>query len=257
MENNLATPDFTPEPDAQRRKSGVAAILTVALGAAFAIWVIFRFRPPEAPPPVVVESPPQIRVERPPAPPPQVIYKEAPRFEPPPPPVTALPPSGWAGVWRKGKDALPIFQLKDAGWSIVGTCVPNWGTHFPIRYAKPLGDDLEFVVEDGIIRTHFLMHKAGENQATVENWITEDDWVESFKRANMVARTPQSALLYRQILQKNAELRGNRVTAGTFTRNPAASEESDSPWATPPPGVRRGAAPRWGAFGRPSPRSSP
>jgi hypothetical protein len=97
-------------------------------------------------------------------------------------------------------------------------------------------DELQFVVEDGIVRTHFKLMKSGD-RARLEQWITENDWVESFKRANMAAKNPHLALTYRQILEKNAYLRGNHVNAGVYSRS-SLSDEDDSEWATPPPGAR-------------------
>jgi len=213
--------------------------ITVALGVGLAVFVIFRFK---APRPQIIASPPEVRVVREPAPPQQVIIKEVPtplmRQElpptpsPAPPPPTLPPPSnfvsGWTGVWRKEKGVFFVFQIKDDNSSITGTCLPNWGTYLPLRNATVIGNELSFTVEDGIIRTHFKMRKAGDNQAQLEYWITEDDWVESFKRANLAVRTPQQVLFYRQVLENNAKLRGKPVFAGLFNRSPYSLNEGSS-----------------------------
>jgi hypothetical protein len=245
MENNLVSREPVAAPETQRRTPWVVSAGTVALGVAFALWISFRFRAPEAPPPEIIRSGPEVREVEKPAPLPQVIIQEVPEAEPeppaappaPPPPRLASPPllpapppvpSGWAGVWRQEKSPIPMFQLRDAGTSIAGTCVPMWGATLAFRDGKVLDDAVEFVVEDRVFRTHIRMTREAANRAKVEYWITDEDWLESYKRANKAIRTPQQALLWRVILEKNARLRGRPVTVGVFTRKPEAAEATGS-----------------------------
>lgn len=212
----------------QRGKTfGAATIATLLIGVVLAVVVILRFR---SPPPVVIEHPPEIRVVEkfspapapPPAPPPPAAPPMPPPAPPPPPPpVLKTQPTGfrWAGVWHPEKYPLPMFRLAEVGGTVVGQYSPNWSTVLPFKNGMVDGNDLTFAVDDGIFRVHFRMIRVGEWAAQLEAWITPDDWAESLIRANRVSRTPQQALLARQIMENNLRLRVPKIV-GTFWRQP-------------------------------------
>jgi hypothetical protein len=215
---------FTDSEPKHRGVFGIAAVATVVIGAGLAGAAILHLRKPPAPAPVVIESPPEIRVVEKPAPPPQVIVKEVrvtvPAPAPPPPPVqlaTANPV--WDGVWRRRGNPLPMVRLKQLGQSVTGEIAPNWSAVLPFRDGCVVGDSVEFVADDGVFRKHFRMTLVGEDTAKLESLVTDDDWLTSLARANKAARTPQQALVLRLMLEHNAKEMRKPITVGTFTRS--------------------------------------
>jgi hypothetical protein len=225
MSSELALP--------QRGKTfGVAAFATLALGMAAAVLAIFHFRAPES---VVMQSPPEIKVvekvvhvtDPRPAPPPVVVLPP-----PPPPPVVAPPPPPpppaarievkevWNGIWRRKESPLPMFKLSQSGDSVAGTCAPNWSAVLPISGGSATEKTAEFVVDDQVFRVHVRMTMTGENEATVEQCVTDEDWAASLVRAMQAVRTPQQALLARAKLEMDARKFRKPVKVGTFARGP-------------------------------------
>jgi hypothetical protein len=209
--------------ESPRGRTFVMAMLsTLGIGVVLAGLAIFHFRAPDAPPPVVIDHPPEVRVVEKPAPPPQVIIKEvpipAPSLPPPPlpqPTVTTV----WGGVWRTNEYPLPMFRINQSGALVDGTYAPpNWGSPLSFRNGLVIGDTLEFVVEDQVFRAHFRMSMVGDSKAKVEEWVSDEDWMTSLERANKAARTPQQALQARAILEENAKRLRKPVTVGIFGR---------------------------------------
>lgn len=207
---------------------GAATLGTLLIGVGLAALVIFHFR---APPPEVIEHPPEIRVVEQPAPPPKVVIREVPVPAPPvvPPRVAPAAPApaasqliepvkAWEGVWRRKEYPLPMFRLMQAGTQVSGTCAPNWQAIVPVRDGSAMGDTLEFTVDDQVFRLHVRMTLVGDDQAKVEQWVTDEDWMASLQRAGKAARTPQQAILARAILEQNAGKFRKPVTVGIFTR---------------------------------------
>jgi hypothetical protein len=204
-----------------------AVIVTVVMGAGLAALAIYQFRTrsqptpsQRTPPPVVIKTPPEIRyVEKPvPAQVPAAAV-DPPPAPPAPPPVEIEPvQSAWDGVWRPERSPLPIFELRQVGNSVMGKCAPNWSVVLSFRDGKTQGNTVAFAVADPVLRVHFRMTLLGTGMARLEGWITEEDWLVALANANKIVRTPQQALLARNILQGSAKRRGKPVNLGRFTR---------------------------------------
>ena len=171
-----------------------AAIGTILIGVGLAALGILHLRKPPAPPPVVVERPPKIEVRREPAPTPRVITRYVrvePPAPPPPPPRVEKPiaPSIWDGVWRRRKYALPMLQLKQMGSRVTGVYAPDWSGPLPFGDGKVDGDSVEFTVGDPIFRLHVRISMMRTDTATLQVWITDEDWLASLAKANRRVRT--------------------------------------------------------------------
>ena len=214
------------------RMFGAAAVGTLVLGMAAALAVIFHLRPP---PPVVVQSPPEIKevskvvyvpAPAPAAPAPAPAPVATPASDPVPPPPPETPPyqpepvpGVWNGVWRRKNYPLPMFRLMSRSDNmVVGTCAPNWGTVLPFSVGAATQDAVEFVVDDQVFRVHVRMTMVGEEKAKVEQWVTDDDWAVSLERALRLVKTPQQAAIARAKLERDAQRFRKPVTVGIFTR---------------------------------------
>jgi hypothetical protein len=217
------------------RVFGVATIATLVIGVSAAVWVINQMQPP---PPVVIETPPQIKVvekkvyihpdlvvspvvELPKTP--ELSTAPPEPMDPPAEPTTAkLVPTGvWDGVWRRSESPLPMFKLNQEGDGVAGTCAANWGAIVPVHGSSSKEDSLQFVVDDVVFRIHIRMTMEGQDRAKVVQWCTNDDWMTSLERANKKARTPQQARTLKTALRENAGKFRKPVTIGIFTRQPA------------------------------------
>jgi hypothetical protein len=204
---------------------GGTVLGTVAIGLVLAGMAIYFFRAPPPPPPVVIPSPPEIHYVEKPAPnPPLVAVAPPPRPQPPPPPPP--PPSAkieavtsvWDGVWRREKNPLPMFKLRQDGDSIEGDYAPNWSGVYAFRDGKIVDNAVEFVATDGVFRAHFRMTMLGPDKAKVESCVTDEDWLIGLANANRMVRTPQQAQLARRILQETAKQKGKPVSMGIYVR---------------------------------------
>jgi len=221
MENNMLE-----QEQPRGMMFGGSVLGTVAIGLVLAGMAIYHFRPHPAPPSVVIERPPNTPfVERPFTPPRQGAVQPLLRFQPPPPRRPAPPPktkevkSVWDGVWRTEKNPVPSFQLKLAGYSIVGNYAPpNWSGPYPIQEGMIVGDTVEFAVADQVLRAHFRMTMLEPDRATVESWITDEDWRSALAKANKTVRNRQQALQARLILNEAAKHIGKPVSQGIFVR---------------------------------------
>jgi hypothetical protein len=122
--------NVTDEPFAMKEKEkrgrmfSATVGLTLFIGVSAAILAIWHFSPP---PPVVVETPPEVKVverekvvyvpKAAPAPPVAGPVAELPRLVPAEPPaervvVAKIASSGmWDGCWRRKESPLPMFRL--------------------------------------------------------------------------------------------------------------------------------------------------
>src|SRR5206468_5152531 len=100
-----------------------------------------------------------------------------------------------------------MFELNQAGNSIVGKYAPNWSGVYPFRDGTIADNTVEFVVTDQVFRAHFRMTMLGPDRARVEGWGTDEDWLSGLANANRMVRTRQQALLARMILTDAAKRR--------------------------------------------------
>jgi hypothetical protein len=198
-----------------------STIIVVVVGVTIALGVCLALKGPAQ---VVVEKE-VVKYKEKPAPQPQVIYREVERTpppvqqfiqQPPPPP----PPATWEGVWNKKGLAFPTVQLQQRGNAVRGRLVTDWNKILDFQGGVVLGDVVEFAVNDQLFRTHFRMTLTKTDEATVEHWVTDPDWIESLRRANMAARNPLEAALLRQQLEDNRKNLNEAKLVGTFTRRP-------------------------------------
>jgi hypothetical protein len=132
--------------------------------------------------------------------------------------IEAVKPA-WDGVWRKEETPLPMFELKQAGNSMVGKYAPaNLGGVLPFRVERIEGDTVEFMVTDQVFRVHFRMTMLGPDRAMVEGCVTDEDWFSGLANASRVVRTPQQALMARMVLHEAAKQKGKPVSLGIFVR---------------------------------------
>jgi len=213
------------------RMFGLSTVGTLVIGVVAAVMVIYHFRSPS---PVVVQSPPEIKVVEkekvvytpaptptPPPPPPPPAPAPPPPVEPPPPTVTIQVPGVWDGVWRRKEYPLPMFRLNQSGNAVAGTCAPNWSAVLPFRDGVMSGDSIEFVVDNQIFFVHVRMTMVGDDKAKVMQWVSDEDWETSLERAMRAVRTPQQAVVARAILGQNARKFRKPVPVGIFTRQAA------------------------------------
>jgi hypothetical protein len=208
------------------RMFGVTATVTLSLGVAAAVFVIYHM---QAPPPRIVQTPPEIKVLE------KTVYAPAPKpapLPPPPPVVVAKPPPPpepsrtpvlvrreWNGLWRRKETPLPMFKLNQSESSVAGSCAPNWSAVLQFSGGTATEETVEFVVDDNVFRIHVRMTMLGQDKAKVENWVSDDDWLLSLARANRAARTPQQAILARAVLERSAKKLRKPVVVGIFTRS--------------------------------------
>jgi hypothetical protein len=202
-----------------------AAVGTVVMGIGAAVLLIVHMRQPA---PVVIQTPPEIKVVD------RVVHVPAPTPPAPPPvppPVFVAPKteertlstvpkeeSAWKGVWRRKESPLPMFKMNEDGQE--GTCAANWGTIVARKAASVAADALEFVVDEEIIRAHVRMKLTAPGKAKVEQWVTDDDWMTSLQRANKGNKTPLQRKAIKDVLLINARKYRKPVVIGIFIRQP-------------------------------------
>jgi hypothetical protein len=201
---------------------GGSVLSTVAIGLVLAGMAIYYFRATPAPAHVVTEREREIhdaeRTAGPPAPPP-VEIKPTLRTTPPPPPPKIVPVSSvWDGVWVPRKSPLPMFELHQAGDSIVGRYAPNMSAVNLIQSGRIVGNSVEFIGTDKVFRAHFRMTMLKTDQAMVEECITDQDWLFGFANAQTAARTPQQKRWAWEIVNDQAKHRGKVINLGIFVR---------------------------------------
>jgi hypothetical protein len=62
------------------------------------------------------------------------------------------------------------------------------------------------------------MAMLGTEMATVQGWMTEEDWLAGLANANRMVRTPQQALAARLILEDAGKHLGKPKSLGMFVR---------------------------------------
>ena len=118
-----------------------------------------------------------------------------------------------------GSMPLPMLQLKQMGSRVTGVYAPDWSGPLPFGDGKVDGDSVEFTVGDPIFRLHVRISMMRTDTATLQVWITDEDWLASLAKANRRVRTRRrKALRFRAILKRNLKLR-RPVTIGVFIRS--------------------------------------
>jgi hypothetical protein len=202
----------------------MSATLTVACGVAFVAMVMWWLKPA----PQAVNAQPEVKiveriVERPSTERPQIQPFSPPMASQPvapPAPRVAVekrPPSKWEGKWQIPDRPLPLFQITQAGDSLMGKyyaapSIPG-AVPSPCEFTdgQVNGDEATFTVQDKAQRFYVRMRLRGSGVAVIESMQKIEEIME-------VLQNPRVNMMERYQLQGAIRTANKWLPAGMFRR---------------------------------------